>query len=230
MSNETPSKQTDAPHSDQPHSDQPMTTDRLQRLLDAYGGTPASWPEDDRAAALALIAVSPEARAMREAASGLDSMLDALAPPAPSADLSARLERAGPRQLGVRPDVRPEPLIGGLLRSLAGLVSAGGQFSRFAPAALGLAGVMLVALSLFAVYRGMDAEEAAPSRVVVAFAAPAQDFLADVPLVDVAFDNGADADETEGAADDPWVALLPDDGSEEAIRLSYLPEVELPLE
>lgn len=225
MSNETPSQQTDAPH-----SDRPMTTERLQRLLDAYGGTPAGWPEDVRATALALIAVSPEARAMREAASGLDSMLDNMAPPAPSADLSARLERAGPRQLEARPDARREPLIGGLLRSLAGFVSAGRQFSRFAPAALGLAGVMLVALSLFAVYRGMDDGEAGPSRVVVASAAPAQDFLADVPLVDVAVDSGSDADETEGAADDPWVALLPDDGSEEAIRLSYLPEAELPLE
>lgn len=229
MSNETTSGQTDTP----------MTTDRLQRLLDAYGGTQASWPEDVRAAAVALVAVSPEARAMQEAATGLDSMLDNLAPPAPSDDLLTRLERAGARHSRALPGSGSATR---LLRYLAGFGSAGGQFSRLAPAGLGLAGVVLVGLSLFAIYRGSDDGVAPPERAVVAFAEPARDFLADMPLVDIAFNAGSDADEgndsgagraddpADYSADDPWAELLPDDGSEEAIQLSYLPEAGLPLE
>lgn len=60
-------------------TDQPKTAVNLQRLaqlLDAYGGEPARWPEQERAAALQLIAANPEAAAMKRSALELDGVLD----------------------------------------------------------------------------------------------------------------------------------------------------------
>lgn len=57
----------------------PQTTLSLERaaaLLDAYGALPDRWPEAEREAMLALLAKSPELRAQRDAAAGLDSFLD----------------------------------------------------------------------------------------------------------------------------------------------------------
>ena len=53
-----------------------VTLDRLVQLLDAYGGEPARWPEQERAAALQLLAASPEAQTMQRTALELDSALD----------------------------------------------------------------------------------------------------------------------------------------------------------
>lgn len=62
-----------------------MTLDRLQTILDAYGGNPERWPADEREAAIALIANSPEARRMVNAAAPLDRALAAFANPAENA-------------------------------------------------------------------------------------------------------------------------------------------------
>jgi len=55
-----------------------VTLDRVRTLLDAYGADPARWPAAERAAALELLARSPDARACRVAAARLDDALDAV--------------------------------------------------------------------------------------------------------------------------------------------------------
>jgi hypothetical protein len=71
---------------------------RFRDLIDAYGADPKRWPPDERAAAEALIARSPEAAALRRAAAALDALLDqAPAPAAPRLEatmLAARIARA----------------------------------------------------------------------------------------------------------------------------------------
>ena len=53
-----------------------LNLSRLEQLLDAYGGNPASWPEHERSAALALIERDPKARKLHAAAQALDGKLD----------------------------------------------------------------------------------------------------------------------------------------------------------
>ena len=53
-----------------------MKPRRFRKLLGSYGANPERWPEDERAAAVALLAASSEARALRERAETLDRMLD----------------------------------------------------------------------------------------------------------------------------------------------------------
>ena len=76
-------------------TDQPktaVTLDRLAQLLDAYGGEPARWPEQERVAALQLIAASPEAAAMQRSALELDGVLDLdVLPDVASSALRARV-------------------------------------------------------------------------------------------------------------------------------------------
>jgi hypothetical protein len=81
-----------------------MTLDRLGQLLDAYGARPERWPDAERAAALALLFASREARARRDAAAALDSMLDRVPVLAPSPELADRILAGAPR--GVRPTSR----------------------------------------------------------------------------------------------------------------------------
>jgi hypothetical protein len=57
--------------------------DRFRELLDAYGAEPRRWPAQERGMAEALIAASPEARALRAKAAGLDVMLDRVRPISP---------------------------------------------------------------------------------------------------------------------------------------------------
>lgn len=71
-----------------------MTLDRLQTILDAYGGNPERWPAAEREAALALLASSAEARRMVNAAAPLDRALAGLANPAADAIDPLRLVRA----------------------------------------------------------------------------------------------------------------------------------------
>ena len=66
-----------------------MTLERLRALIAAYGGKPARWPAAERAAAEALLARSPEARAALAEAEPIDSLLDAVPALAPSPALRA---------------------------------------------------------------------------------------------------------------------------------------------
>ena len=58
------------------HSQTALSLERAAALLDAYGALPDRWPEAEREALLALLEKSPELRAQRDAAAGLDSLLD----------------------------------------------------------------------------------------------------------------------------------------------------------
>ena len=59
-----------------------MGLDRFRELLDAYGGEPARWPANERAAAEALMAGNTEAARLRIRAAALDALLDKAADPA----------------------------------------------------------------------------------------------------------------------------------------------------
>jgi hypothetical protein len=52
-----------------------VTPARLRQLLDCYGSSSASWPEDERQAALSLLKGSPELRVYREQNQPLDKLL-----------------------------------------------------------------------------------------------------------------------------------------------------------
>lgn len=68
-----------------------MSCTRLSEILDAYGADPEHWPANERAAALALLASSAEARALAQAAQALDQLLDRWQPLAADVALTARV-------------------------------------------------------------------------------------------------------------------------------------------
>ena len=76
-----------------PTTEKLVTLKRLGNLLDAYGADPDRWPEQERAAALALIDSSSDARAMRDDARSLDSVLDFVEQPAISPALARRVQK-----------------------------------------------------------------------------------------------------------------------------------------
>lgn len=69
-----------------------MPLDRIRALLDAYGAMPERWPEDERAAAQALLAESDDAQALLREAASLDGALDLVEAPTPSEELMRRVE------------------------------------------------------------------------------------------------------------------------------------------
>lgn len=99
------------PPSQGDHQPSEMTLQRLRQLLDAYGATPDRWPAEERAAALALLASSVEARAQRDAAARLDTLLDLAPVVPPSVELAARILTATPVQ-ETRAESSNEPIRG----------------------------------------------------------------------------------------------------------------------
>ena len=73
-----------------------MNRARLDAILESYGRDPAHWPEAEREAALALIAIDSDvAESLQnslEGARDLDMALDSVVAPAPSPDLIAQLD------------------------------------------------------------------------------------------------------------------------------------------
>lgn len=57
---------------------QDLDMQRFAAIVDAYGGEPSRWPEEERSAALQFIADNPAAEALKSAAAELDQMLDAV--------------------------------------------------------------------------------------------------------------------------------------------------------
>jgi hypothetical protein len=85
---------------------------RFRRLIEAYGADPARWPPPERAAALALLATSAQARAALEDARRLDALLAADRRPAPDASLAESIiarAAAQPQERPARSDRRLEP-------------------------------------------------------------------------------------------------------------------------
>jgi hypothetical protein len=89
-----------------------MTLERLGDLLDAYGARLHGCSAAERAAAETLIAGSPEARALRDAAARLDALLDRAPAVEPSAALSARILAGRPRPKVVRLPTRVVAAVG----------------------------------------------------------------------------------------------------------------------
>jgi len=73
-----------------------VTLERLSLLLDVYGSHVDRWPPADRRAAQALLEVSANARERLAAAQRLDTLLDQVAPPLPSAALRERVLASAP--------------------------------------------------------------------------------------------------------------------------------------
>jgi hypothetical protein len=80
---------------DQP-SDVQMSVDRIADLADRHGAELSHWPRTDACAARALLAVSPEARAVLARAERLDRMLGAARTQSGTNDLRERLLAAAP--------------------------------------------------------------------------------------------------------------------------------------
>jgi hypothetical protein len=104
-----------------------MTIDRLQTILDAYGAVPSHWPEEEREAAMALIAQSPQARAAVAAAGALDAAINAYENPAEHAINPLKLVAAitaHPQDGARRTLARPAARITIGWPNLAGLAAA----------------------------------------------------------------------------------------------------------
>ena len=87
-------------------TDAPMPLSRFQALLDAYGAAAGRWPEEERTAALALLARSPAARQARDAAARLDALLNRVPAEPPSAALVERVLAAAPVGVPAPPAAR----------------------------------------------------------------------------------------------------------------------------
>jgi len=85
---------------------------RFRRLIEAYGADPARWPPPERAAALALLATSAQARSALEDVRRLDALLAADRKPAADASLAASVvtrATAQPQDRAERSNRRLEP-------------------------------------------------------------------------------------------------------------------------
>ncbi len=80
--------------------DSRMDMERFRRILDAYGGEPRRWPQEERSAALELVKSVPEASRLRERALAFDLILDKVPAEEPSPALRAAV-------LASRARVRP---------------------------------------------------------------------------------------------------------------------------
>ncbi|MGY6531764.1 hypothetical protein [Glycocaulis sp.] len=73
-----------------------MDAQRFEAILTAHGADPSRWPPAERADALAFERAEPDtAKAIREAAAGLDTLLAGARAPEPSDVLAARILEAG---------------------------------------------------------------------------------------------------------------------------------------
>ncbi|NKC31676.1 hypothetical protein [Falsiroseomonas selenitidurans] len=79
-----------------------MNTEQFTRLLDTHGTEPDRWPAAQRAAALALCAVSPAAHGQWMAAKRLDALLAAARAPVPDASRQARIVAGAVARLRAR--------------------------------------------------------------------------------------------------------------------------------
>lgn len=53
----------------------PVSQSRLKQILECYGSSPSSWPEDERQAALNMLAASTELKSLHDQATALDRQL-----------------------------------------------------------------------------------------------------------------------------------------------------------
>ena len=152
-----------------PDTEKLVTLTRLKSLLDAYGANPDFWPEEERAAASALIETSTEARMLVEEAAALDALLDQIPEPQVSAALTSR----------VRSMALPvaEASTGGLFTRLAAYFAP--QTPRGWQGAVAMAGVIGMAMGIGLTSLALD--RTAPVPQIMADATP----LATTPILTV---------------------------------------------
>ncbi len=73
--------------------------DRLQEVLDAYGGRPENWPPEERQGLMAFVERSAEAQQLRDAALMLDVALDKFSSPVASEELKDRILKEAAHEL-----------------------------------------------------------------------------------------------------------------------------------
>lgn len=183
----------------------PLSLERLQAILETYGAVPQRWPAAERAAALALLADSAPARALRDREARLDQALRQLTPPPPSEALVGRLARQPLPRPPAAPAVRRPWLLGWAAQGAA-----------FAAVAL----VAFVAgLAVPSPLRDGDAVGAPVAAVVTVATAEFDAGLAltQLPLV-VSWSDAGD-----GETGDLVTASTEFDGSSEAAAMAELP-------
>ena len=121
-----------------------MTLERLREIVEAYGASPARWPQGERPAAEALASSSPEAQSLVAEAARFDALLDMAPAEAPSAALTERLMAARPRAVAPLVPARPQKEKG-FLRGLLETVWPYGS-AAFPAGTLAAALVMGIAL------------------------------------------------------------------------------------
>ena len=71
-----------------------MNIERVKTIIEAYGGDPSRWPQDERNEALAMLEQSDELELLMNDARQLDALLDAISPAdAPNHALRAQILR-----------------------------------------------------------------------------------------------------------------------------------------
>ncbi len=78
-----------------------MNIERVKTIIEAYGGDPLRWPQDERDEALAMLEQSDALESLLEDARRLDAVLDEITPPdAPTQALRKRILRAAAQTSG----------------------------------------------------------------------------------------------------------------------------------
>ena len=78
-----------------------MNIERVKTIIEAYGGDPLRWPQDERDEALAMLGQSDALESLLEDARRLDAVLDEITPPdAPTHALRMRILRAAEQTSG----------------------------------------------------------------------------------------------------------------------------------
>ncbi len=181
-----------------------MTPRQLARLIDAYGADPSRFPEDVRAAAEHLLAHSPQARGLADAAARLDFVLDGLgAPPPPTAALTASVRRLVPGSARQLPRATAGRSIVAWLQSLS-----------LRPVALAVAtlaglGIGLILPSPFAsppsTIESVDYSEADPTSSADSVALEEMDELGGEPMATGLASRGASE---SGVEEEPELPLI----------------------
>lgn len=68
-----------------------MNIERVRQIIEAYGGDPSRWPEEERAQAKSILESSPQLNGVLDEARRLDVVLDRLAPVTVPAALRDRI-------------------------------------------------------------------------------------------------------------------------------------------
>ena len=157
---------------------------RALQLFDSYGASPDRWPPEQKEAVLRLLKQSAEARAERDRAARLDTVLDLAPAHEPSPALVARVLAGAPAQRGKPPRraalSRPQAVQHGKSRH-----RRSGRLWRYLAAAAPLAAAATV---VFWLTRGQEPLPREPIDLVIAGLGAYQtptDVLLDPPAFDL---------------------------------------------